>query len=100
MTEEEAETKWCPFARSRFADINIGGGKGKYAVLLDDDEKINLYCIGSRCMAWRWIDRNVRDFGAKGDHNQETGEGTDDTEAFQRAIDAERHGYCGLAGKL
>lgn len=30
MTEEEAKTKWCPFAR------------------------IDICCIGSRCMAWRW----------------------------------------------
>lgn len=35
MTEEEAKTKWCPFAR-------------------DVDGAPTTNCIGSACMAWRW----------------------------------------------
>ncbi len=34
-TEEEAKTKWCPFAPTQF-------------------EEVTTDCIASRCMAWRW----------------------------------------------
>ena len=40
MTEEEAKTKWCPFARN-------GGEAG--CNRLQSTE-----CLGSACMAWRW----------------------------------------------
>lgn len=40
MTEDEAKTKWCPVANTRF----IPAGAGATA----SDR-----CIGSACMAWR-----------------------------------------------
>ncbi len=105
MTEDEAKTKWCPFAKPVMVtehDLFVRSFNERDDVdkIKNSMHRINDKCIGSECMAWRWIDLDVRDFGAVGDYNQETREGTDDTEAFQRAIDAERHGYCGLAGKL
>jgi hypothetical protein len=38
-------------------------------------------CIGSRCMAWRWVETNVSD--GRGGLKPST----------------DTHGYCGLAGK-
>ena len=35
-TEEEAKTKWCPFAPTKFKEVTTDG-------------------IASRCMAWRWM---------------------------------------------
>ena len=35
-TEEEAKTKWCPFAPTKFKEVTTD-------------------CIASRCMAWRWM---------------------------------------------
>lgn len=60
-TEEEAKAKWCPlitYAIPSAREIRNPGSSY--------DE-----CLGSRCMAWRWI-------GSKG---------------------PEQQGYCGLAGK-
>jgi hypothetical protein len=53
MTEEEAKTKWCPFARLTFSTEGFAAGNR-----FDDcawAEKRAL-CIGSACMAWRWGD--------------------------------------------
>jgi hypothetical protein len=53
MTEDEAKTKWCPWARlglnqdvavNRLIDAVAGGEDGVYD---------NTRCIGSGCMAWR-----------------------------------------------
>jgi len=48
MTEEEANTKWCPMIRFH--------GGGNYTV---DDQ--NGRCIGSACMMWRPITETVAD---------------------------------------
>lgn len=48
MTEAEAKTKWCPFARLS----EMGGTYNRCG------PSANLECIGSACMAWR-KDRSV-----------------------------------------
>ena len=58
MTEEEAKTKWCPFARG---EQHSGGNRAPYGSPgdgpLEEDytsEMAMRYpCIGSACMAWR-----------------------------------------------
>lgn len=95
-TEEEAKTRWCPFAR---VTLYVRGdapdlpkpvdlcGHGANKILTDDpaltasiQEAINrtgaTRCIGSGCMAWRWYD----------------------TEVPPRPRGPQR-GYCGLAGR-
>lgn len=49
MTHEEAREKWCPFAR-------IGGGTNRVIAAPDASSHAQqgTYCIGTRCMAWRW----------------------------------------------
>jgi len=48
MTEDEAKTKWCPFAR--IADPNAPTGGNTYINKIDG---VAPRCIGSDCMAWR-----------------------------------------------
>lgn len=59
MTEDEAKTKWCPFARAQTEDepeaavVNRAvGGKADY----------DCYCLGSACMAWTWVDGERKPF--------------------------------------
>lgn len=89
MTEDEAKTKWCPFARQaallsretgECATANRDGGN-HYGV-------DNVNCIGAACMAWRVTREQFRDAttGALSDRNL-SGNG-------QWVKD----GYCGLAG--
>ena len=52
MTEDDAANCWCPFVRVPFmptqASVNRAGDGLK--------DPGQLYrCIGSRCMAWRWV---------------------------------------------
>ena len=76
LTESEARTKWCPFARvllpvhqsgnriSTFHKANAESERDKehYA-----QQERDCCCIASDCMAWRWQGRPVhvpdRDFG-------------------------------------
>lgn len=89
MTEEEAKTKWCPFAISAVQSGSVNrvffpSGKG---MLNAEKESIN--CIGSACMMWRW---NFTEHGMR-----ELYAGRLDT---TKPIDGFMpHGYCGLAGK-
>ena len=50
LTEEEAKTKWCPFARQS------DEGTGAYNRYQDMTMPPSCLCIASACMAWRWID--------------------------------------------
>lgn len=73
MTEDEAKTKWCPFARvlsslqHGIGNRDVRGGSYSPGAL----------CIASACMAWRW---DVEGATANETHYSST------------------HGYCGLAG--
>ena len=73
MTEKDARTKWCPFAR-----VNDAGLGNRYPM---DNDLANAsafaHCIVSDCMAWRWS------------YNPEEAQGNVNGP----------HGYCGLAGK-
>ena len=89
MTEEEAKTKWCPFARVAKRGILPGRSYNRWA---DDWSPAGAVdgakCIGSACMAWReggaytdkWVGKNL---------------------AGDAVIHGKLHitGYCGLAGK-
>lgn len=68
MTEEEAKTKWCPFARSFYwAGTEVNGqavSVNRYVSEGDEGDgkphaipttpHADCLCIGSACMAWRW----------------------------------------------
>ena len=57
MTEEEAKTKWCPFARARGFASEAAINR-PWTGLPQDHQKADIpdgecKCIGSACMAWR-----------------------------------------------
>lgn len=82
MTEEEAKTKWCPHSGTAM-DHPHGG------------------CIGSKCMAWRWLPAYVGDLiQAIKDYRAQHG---CDLLTAKNAVEAARRehsrsGGCGLAG--
>jgi hypothetical protein len=57
MTEDEAKTKWCPEARA----VAIGP-TGRAAANRNEFGEIYTAhkCLGSACMAWRWLDEDDR----------------------------------------
>lgn len=88
MIEEEAKTKWCPFARDSGADysspsfnrVNGAAGGGSK-------------CLASSCMAWRktggaWVSRT---------HTPEQVAAALKPEDVNAVWSLE--GYCGLAGR-
>lgn len=75
-TEDQAAQKWCPFVRT--ASYIIGGDSAVSANRDTDFENHEFAgCIGSKCMAWRWVGQFL------------VNDGTND----------EAHGYCGLVCK-
>jgi len=87
VIEEEAKTKWCPFARLGSSTSGLGGMNRFIRPQRSEDEQ-EVRCIGSACMAWRWHPK-----------------GTDpDMIAVRQYPDVPEPdepdgGYCGLAGK-
>lgn len=81
LTEEEAKSKWCPFARiivePDVGDARVAGNRwmGEQA---PTNSPTNSECLGSGCMAWRWGTQLL-------------------TEKI--AIQDRTRGYCGLAGQ-
>ena len=57
LTEAEAKTKWCPFARGSWADESMGtdliGGINRRPKQ-NPEGLDSCRCIASACMAWRW----------------------------------------------
>lgn len=76
LREDEAKTKWCPFART-FDGVQTETIAAAASVSRQNDGSPfkPCLCIASACMAWRWIERL---------ENQ-------DLEDIR--------GYCGLAGR-
>jgi hypothetical protein len=70
LTEEQAQSKWCPFARVASVAVNGDAVSANRMTRMDDE----CNCIGSACMAWRWGSYSFGDQGPM-------------------------PGYCGLAGK-
>lgn len=70
MNEDEAKTKWCPARR----------------------QTLDAFCIGTRCMAWRW----------NGHVDRATGrllQGLTDIERNESDDHVAAVGFCGLSGK-
>lgn len=91
MTEDEAKTKWCPFARV-VPTTEAGGvipeaaqsaGYNRGSAVLGPP--LGTLCLASRCAAWRWVPSRPITADELAGH-----------ESPHR--DAVRRGYCGLAG--
>lgn len=82
MTEDDAETKWCPFAIGHVwldhKTMIVGNRKGDDAVGR---------CVASKCMAWRWT--HSPDWVDRG---RQEAPMANAREPFTAS------GYCGLAG--
>lgn len=95
MTEQEAATRWCPFARvARVETTNQGasasvvvGGVNRDALGKSSNPIASCRCIASACMAWRWLYDAKPKLDAKG---RRTGRET---------VTRSESGYCGIAGK-
>lgn len=89
MTEEEAKTKWCPFARVAYLPISTAQFPPSFNRTLSLDGGVDLgsgtKCIGSQCMAWRWILVSTE---------------SSLTHQLPLLKHSDTQGYCGLVGKL
>ena len=93
VTEDQARTKWCPFAR---VEIESEGGAVCSANRLPgvggsadpDLEWPSPRCIASECMAWR----------DAGEHPEDTSKAETEFRRTGRRLTTRRLGYCGLAG--
>lgn len=111
MTEDEAKTKWCPYGRSPTTDDKGLIALGAPVTNRRTDGRIDAgsLCLGSACMAWRWIGFEFERCGTietkqinpasegLGD-GWEWSEGQAGDWAWFRPLLA-RPGCCGLAGK-
>lgn len=75
MTEDEAKTKWCPFARVPMSYLDNSPAPAVNRAYSGNSAYEGSLCIASACMAWRWA-------------------GT----ASQYPKSSDVPGYCGLAG--
>lgn len=72
-TEAEAKTKWCPFARVVQAQSDVGATYPRNRVVEQNKDGevrqdwggkiIGAQCVGSDCMAWRWVKPNAEGTG-------------------------------------
>ena len=111
LTEDEAKTKWCPFARviaDGTGNFYASGNRVKNHANWPVETKLNpetARCIGSACMAWRSVP--AVDTRERALYSRRTGERT--TAAFGddadwRLVNPNEPeplpaGYCGLAGR-
>jgi hypothetical protein len=55
-SEVDAKTKWCPKAMAMREDASTSvGGVNRF----NRQPDIDCMCIGSACMAWRWVHTKV-----------------------------------------
>lgn len=82
-TEQEASTRWCPFARYAVSD-QPGANRWKQSEPTPHAlNPVPCRCIASQCMAWRWAATTMIAPG--------TGEW------FDEKTGGDARGYCGLA---
>lgn len=115
LTEDEAQKKWCPFARVPNDDEGFAVNR-KWSGEIDR----GALCIGSACMAWRQVETHWRigDIVARhtgqwppddrsgwfcGDWTVDEWRGFDDkppenSQWYLRGPDKPPRGYCGNAG--
>ncbi len=72
LTEEQARTKWCPFAQVEYDKFPVNR-------LYSEPNPGACHCNASDCMAWRWFVE------------------TEQTEGSTSTVP--ERGYCGLAGR-
>lgn len=94
MTEEDAKTKWCPFARvPTGAPSMVTEGQPIIAANRLPDGHALGCCFASGCMAWRWIhvpdNRQTITMTLRADGSSEDP---------PRPLPTD--GFCGLAGDL
>lgn len=112
MTEDEAKQKWCPQYQVSGSDDDDNRSTG-----WDQNEKAyrqtlkNAFCLGSRCMAWRWVPLQADDAFKNaiikaaadiGDTSPNKMKATNHVIANRAAYGLPTQpfdGYCGLAGK-
>lgn len=59
MTEDEAKTKWCPYASFKFSAMSDSAGANREGGPSHKPENYSFLekgtrCLASACMAWRW----------------------------------------------
>lgn len=86
-TEEEAKTKWCPFAREVYVPPE-SHCPGTVANRDYDSAPYGCRCIASECMAWRWSHFTAGHAKHGSDYI------SDGCPPGKKA-----EGYCGLAGR-
>lgn len=79
MTEEDALTKWCPFARVH-SNGTVANRDNPEDALITEIDGVSR-CLGSACMAWRWSEVML----TQGQHVP--------------MPQGSPEGYCGLAGR-
>jgi hypothetical protein len=91
MTEDEARTKWCPFARCLTTIDNDGNPIALTAINRAAGDVAGSLCIASACMAWRFTDYfNEQHRLTRKVTIEPAPDGWSETN---------REGHCGLAGR-
>lgn len=105
MMEEEAKTKWCPYARFQPTNMKgIGAGNRCGDEIKTDENPSSCRCIGSSCMAWKWEAFYPKGAALKEVVSNDCPESVDNC-VWVLSEDKTtwglfpKRGYCGLVGK-
>ena len=96
MIEEEAKTKWCPFAHTRGFASDAAINR-PFPGEEDDVVREDCRCIASACMAWRW--NKIPNPEWKGQHVMVSSVRQNPYSETPAGIDSTTDGRCGLAGQ-